>query len=249
MKKYIQEICLEQSKKSVEVFDRLDTIANLVLSSVNTVAGKAISDVHERLKVSKYYRMEVKKFAKEAQDAYYEYEKSHRKNFEGRDGLFLDFLDRVEDNIKQEYNATMLSIWTYFILSKEPEPELRAKIEFAHNLTALCTRLYDLEMDIAKRETGYTFDFDKIMKTARLTKPLHFIRRLNDEFIKVTHGHLLDLNEQRSIVENFKNLENKLIDNEFIEKAGYEALELNPDYKAEVTQEDWEELENKYKEK
>ena len=249
MKKYIQQICLEQSKKSVEVFDHLNTIANLVLSSVNTVAGKAIADMNESLKASKYYRMEVKKFAKEAQDAYYEYEKSHRKNFEGRDGLFLDFLDRVEDNIKQEYNATMLSIWTYFILSKEPKPELRAKIEFAHNLTALCTRLYDLEMDIAKRETGYTFDFDKIMKTARLTKPLHFIQRLNDEFIKVTHGHLLDLNEQRSIAENFKKLENKLIDNEFIEKAGYEALELNPDYKAEVTQEDWEELENKYKEK
>lgn len=247
MRNFIREIQIEQSKKAVKVFDHLNTIINLVLSSINTVAGKAIIDVKEKIEGTKYFRHSIKHFSNQAVCYYYKYERAHRKNFEGRDDLFLDYLDKVEENIKKEYNATRLAIWTHFILSKEPEPEIRAKIEFAYQITQVACHLYDLLIDIARRETGYTCDFNQYLYMARLTKPLYFMKRLRDDFVKEICGNILDVGDVKNISENLKAMGTKLIDNEFIEKAGYEAIALHPEYKSEVSDEDWKELENKYK--
>ena len=60
MKNYLSHACMTTNERAMQVFDRLNSIVNLVIGAVNTIAGKAMFDAIERVKATPYYRHTVK---------------------------------------------------------------------------------------------------------------------------------------------------------------------------------------------
>ena len=106
--------------------------------------------------------------------------------------------------------------------------------------------IYDKLLSDAKQQSGY--DFDKYMRPARLTAVFHYI----DEVCKSVYSQYkdfendVDFNKDRNCIMAFKIIESKLTSEDTLNKAGYEALKLNPDMIKEVAPEDYKELENRY---
>ena len=99
----------EQIQKHIEEnFNKLNSLINLVVGAVNTIAGRAVFDAKSELfKRKDIYRQEVKMNAKLAEKAYYDYERLHTRNFGGRYNMFLDYLSAVEDNIAKDIEALL----------------------------------------------------------------------------------------------------------------------------------------------
>ena len=83
-----------------EQFYKLNSLVNLVVGAVNTIAGKAVIDTKNELyKRKDLWRHEIKYNARLAEKRYYDYEKVHMRNFGVRYNLFIDYLSAIEDNI------------------------------------------------------------------------------------------------------------------------------------------------------
>ena len=82
------------------VFERLNSLVNLSLGAVNTIAGRTLYDACEMLtKDKKRFRFSVKKNANEAKKFFDKYESIHLQNFGDRYQVFLDYRDSIEDEV------------------------------------------------------------------------------------------------------------------------------------------------------
>lgn len=81
MTAYVRQATAVSSQRAMEVFERLNSLVNLVIGAANTVAGKTMFDAIERVRKTPYYRFTLKRHLREAERAYYAYEKLHIQNF------------------------------------------------------------------------------------------------------------------------------------------------------------------------
>lgn len=248
MKTYVQHAPSARQRQAEEVFDRLNSLVNLLVGAVNTIAGKAMFDAIERVKPTPYYRHELKRHLKEAERTYYAYEKRHIQNFGDRTQLFYDYLDTAEEDIQPHVDILRLTIKSMLDKYRQSGTELKAYVETARNLLAFAVHLYDLQVKTAD-EAAPGIHFDKYMNPARLTGTLYHFERAADMICKTEGGAAIDLNKDKDVVLAFHIIEKKLTSEQFLNRVGYEALQLNPECRKYVTPEDWAELEQTVKNK
>lgn len=245
MKNYLSHACMATNERAAQVFDRLNSIVNLVIGAVNTIAGKAMFDAIERVKATPYFRQSVKFELNQAMKQYYDYEKLHMTNFGDRKQLFYDYLDQAEADIQKHVNILRMSIKAMLDKYGQTETELKSYVETARNLLAYACHIYDLQIKTANAQAP-GIDFDVYMRPARLTGILRHYETASDLICKTEGNVIIDLNKDKNVKLAFDIIQTKVTSEDFINRVGFEALELNPECRKYVNEEDYKELEEKY---
>lgn len=243
MTAYVRQATAVSSQRAMEVFERLNSLVNLVIGAANTVAGKTMFDAIERVRKTPYYRFGLKRHLREAERAYYAYEKLHIQNFGDRTQLFYDYLDTVEEDIQPHVDILRFSIKSLLDKYRQTETELKSYVETARNLLAYAVHLYDVQIKTAD-EAAPGIHFDKYMNPARLSRTLYHFEQAADMICKTEDGITIDLNKDANAMLAFRIIEKKLTSERFLNRVGYEALKLNPECRKYITDEDWNELES-----
>lgn len=252
----------EQIQKYIgENFNKLNSLINCVVGAVNTIAGKAVIDTKNELyKRKDLWRQEVKMNARLAEKAYYDYEAIHTRNFGDRYNLFLDYLSAVEDNIAKDVNMLTYSIAQVLTKHNQTDAMLKAQAETARTMSQYACDIFDTIIREANKKVSdlciqnfksvrlrKPFDYTPYFAPARLTSVFHYWDKVTSRLCK-TEGNLpISLNDDPNCKLAFQIIERKLTSEDFLNKAGYDALKLNPEcIKGSISKEDLKELEEKF---
>lgn len=252
----------EQIQKHIgENFNKLNSLINCVVGAVNTIAGKAVIDTKNELyKRKDLWRQEIKMNARLAEKAYYDYEAIHTRNFGDRYNLFLDYLSAVEDSIDKDVNMLTYSIAQVLTKHNQTDAMLKAQIETARTMSQYACDIFDTIIREANKKVSdlciqnfksvrlrKPFDYTPYFAPARLTSVLHYWDKVTSRLCK-TEGNLpISLNDDPNCKLAFQIIERKLTSEDFLNKAGYDALKLNPEcIKGSISNEDLKELEDKF---
>ena len=241
-------------------FAHLNSLMNLVIGAVNTIAGKAVIDAKDELfKRKDLWRFEIKKNARLAEDAYYAYEKVHTRNFGDRYNLFLDYLNAVEDNIEKDVNMLTMSIAQVLTKRNQKDSMLKAKVETARTMSEYACSMFDMLIEKANNKVNTRciklilsrkmkpFDFKPSFAAGRITGVFHYWDKVTSLICKPDHkGESITLNDDPNCKLAFEIIERKITSEDFLNKAGYDALQLNPECISTIAAEDYQELVDKF---
>ena len=251
----------EQIQKHIgENFNKLNSLINCVVGAVNTIAGKAVIDTKNELyKRKDLWRQEIKMNARLAEKAYYDYEAIHTRNFGDRYNLFLDYLSAVEDSIAKDVNMLTYSIAQVLTKHNQTDAMLKAQVETARTMSQYACDIFDTIIREANKKVSdlciqnfksvrlrKPFDYTPYFAPARLTSVFHYWDKVTSRLCK-TEGNLpISLNDDPNCKLAFQIIERKLTSEDFLNKAGYDALKLNPDCISSIAEEDYQELVDKF---
>ena len=245
----------EQIQKHIgENFNKLNSLINCVVGAVNTIAGKAVIDTKNELyKRKDLWRHEIKMNARLAEKAYYDYEAIHTRNF-------LDYLSAVEDSIAKDVNMLTYSIAQVLTKANQTDAMLKAQIETARTMTQYACDIFDTIIREANKKVSdlciqnfksvrlrKPFDYTPYFAPARLTSVFHYWDKVTSKLCKTEGKEPISLNDDPNCKLAFQIIERKLTSEDFLNKAGYDALKLNPEcIKGSISKEDLKELEDKF---
>ena len=229
-------------QRAMSHFDKLNSLVNLVVGAVNSVATNAMVDAVFILKKTHYYKFAIKHHIKEAMADYERWEHVHTQNFGERYNLFLDYLSTAEEEIQPHIDILYYSIKNVMDKAKLEHSDIKARVELVRTLLEYSCCIYDQLIETCLKSTG--LNFDKLMRSARLTKALHHWTIVESHICKCTTD--IDLNKDPKCRMAFNIIEQKLTSEDFFNKAGYIALQQNPDCRRFVPDEDYEELQKRY---
>ena len=252
----------EQIQKHIgENFNKLNSLINCVVGAVNTIAGKATIDTKNELyKRKDLWRQEIKMNARLAEKAYYDYEAIHTRNFGDRYNLFLDYLSAVEDNIAKDVNMLTYSIAQVLTKANQTDAMLKAQVETARTMCQYACYIFDTIIREANKKVydlciqnfksvrlRKPFDYTPYFAPARLTSVYHYWDKVTAKLCKTEGNVPISLNDDPNCKLAFQIIERKLTSEDFLNKAGYDALKLNPEcIKGSISKEDLKELEDKF---
>lgn len=252
----------EQIQKHIgENFNKLNSLINCVVGAVNTIAGKAVIDTKNELyKRKDLWRQEIKMNARLAEKAYYDYEAIHTRNFGDRYNLFLDYLSAVEDSIAKDVNMLTYSIAQVLTKHNQTDAMLKAQVETARTMSQYACDIFDTIIREANKKVSELciqnfksvrlrkpFDYTPYFAPARLTAVYHYWDKVTAKLCKTEDNVPISLNDDPNCKLAFQIIERKLTSEDFLNKAGYDALKLNPEcIKGGISEEDLKELEDKF---
>ena len=246
-----------------EQFYKLNSLVNLVVGAVNTIAGKAVIDAKNELyKRKDLWRHEIKYNARLAEKKYYDYEKIHMRNFGVRYNLFLDYLSAIEDNISKDVDMLTYSIAQVLSKHNQEDAMLKAQIETARTMCEYACCVFDRLIQEANKKVyneccKYSFstmllekpfDYTPYFAPARITPVFHHWDKVTAMLCKTDKdGEPIILDDDPNCKLAFQIIERKIVSEDFLNKAGYDALKLNPEcIKESISDEDLKELEDKF---
>lgn len=247
-----------------EQFYKLNSLVNLVVGAANTIAGKAVIDAKNELyKRKDLWRHEIKYNARLAEKAYYDYERLHTRNFGDRYNLFLDYLSAVEDNLSKDVDMLAYSIAQVLTKNNQQDAMLKARIETARTLCEYACCVFDRLIEEANRKVrrecckmmssvsmhiDKPFDFTPYFKAGKITPVFFHWDKVTAMLCKTGNGEgQIILNTDPNCKLAFQIIEKKLTSEDFLNKAGYDALKLNPEcIKESISDEDLKMLEDKF---
>ena len=252
----------EQIQKHIgENFNKLNSLINCVVGAVNTIAGKAVIDTKNELyKRKDLWRQEIKMNARLAEKAYYDYEAIHTRNFGDRYNLFLDYLSAVEDSIAKDVNMLTYSIAQVLTKHNQTDAMLKAQVETARTMSQYACDIFDTIVREANKKVSELciqnfksvrlrkpFDYTPYFAPARITPVYHYWDKVTAKLCKTEGNVPISLNDDPNCKLAFQIIERKLTSEDFLNKAGYDALKLNPEcIKGSISKEDLKELEDKF---
>ena len=252
----------EQIQKHIgENFNKLNSLINCVVGAVNTIAGKAVIDTKNELyKRKDLWRQEIKMNARLAEKAYYDYEAIHTRNFGDRYNLFLDYLSAVEDSIAKDVNMLTYSVAQVLTKYNQTDAMLKAQVETARTMSQYACDIFDTIIREANKKVSdlciqnfksvrlrKPFDYTPYFAPARLTSVFHYWDKVTSRLCKTEGKEPISLNDDPNCKLAFQIIERKLTSEDFLNKAGYDALKLNPEcIKGSISGEDLKELEDKF---
>lgn len=244
-----------------ENFNKLNSLINCVVGAVNTIAGKAVIDTKNELyKRKDLWRQEIKMNARLAEKAYYDYEAIHTRNFGDRYNLFLDYLSAVEDSIAKDVNMLTYSVAQVLTKHNQTDAMLKAQVETARTMSQYACDIFDTIIREANKKVSdlciqnfksvrlrKPFDYTPYFAPARLTAVYHYWDKVTAKLCKTEGNVPISLNDDPNCKLAFQIIERKLTSEDFLNKAGYDALKLNPEcIKGNISEEDLKELEDKF---
>ena len=245
-----------------EQYHKLNSLMNLVVGAANTIAGRAVIDTKNELyKRKDLWRQEIKYNSRLAEKAYYNYEAIHTRNFGDRYNLFLDYLSAVEDNISKDVDMLTYSIAQVLSKHNQKDAMLKAQIETARTMCEYACCVFDrlikeankkvynecCKYSLSTMQLRKPFDYTPYFAPARLTSVFHYWDKVTSKLCKTEGNVLILLNDDPNCKLAFQIIERKLTSEDFLNKAGYDALKLNPEcIKGSISGEDLKELEDKF---
>ena len=245
-----------------EQYHKLNSLMNLVVGAANTIAGRAVIDTKNELyKRKDLWRQEIKYNSRLAEKAYYNYEAIHTRNFGDRYNLFLDYLSAVEDNIGKDVDMLTYSIAQVLSKHNQKDAMLKAQIETARTMCEYACCVFDrlikeankkvynecCKYSLSTMQLRKPFDYTPYFAPARLTSVFHYWDKVTSKLCKTEGNVLILLNDDPNCKLAFQIIERKLTSEDFLNKAGYDALKLNPEcIKGSISGEDLKELEDKF---
>ena len=245
-----------------EQFYKLNSLVNLVVGAVNTIAGKAVIDAKNKLyKRKDLWRHEIKYNARLAEKKYYDYEKVHMRNFGVRYNLFLDYLSAIEDNIRKDVDMLTYSIAQVLSKHNQTDAMLKAQIETARTMCEYACCVFDRLMKEANKkvynesckysfsamQVEKPFDYTPYFAPVRLTSVFCHWDKVTARLCKSENDVPISLDDDPNCKLAFEIIERKIVSEDFLNKAGYDALKLNPEcIKESISDEDLKELEDKF---
>lgn len=246
-----------------EQFYKLNSLVNLVVGAANTIAGRAVIDTKNELyKRKDLWRHEIKYNARLAEKTYYDYEAIHTRNFGDRYNLFLDYLSAVEDNIGKDVDMLTYSIAQVLSKHNQKDAMLKARIETARTMCEYACCVFDrlikeankkvhnecCKYSLSTMQLRKPFDYTPYFAPARITPVFHYWDKVTARLCKTGKGEeQIILNTDPNCKLAFEIIEKKLTSEDFLNKAGYDALKLNPEcIKDSISDEDLKELEDKF---
>ena len=246
-----------------EQFYKLNSLVNLVVGAANTMAGRVVIDTKNELyKRKDLWRHEIKLNARLAEKAYYDYERLHTRNFGDRYNLFLDYLSAVEDNIGKDVDMLTYSIAQVLSKHNQKDAMLKAQIETARTMCEYACCVFDrlikeanknvynecCKYSLSTMELRKPFDYTPYFAPARITPVFHYWDKVTARLCKTGKGEeQIILNTDPNCKLAFEIIERKLTSEDFLNKAGYDALKLNPEcIKGSISDEDLKVLEDKF---
>ena len=246
-----------------EQYHKLNSLMNLVVGAANTIAGRAVIDTKNELyKRKDLWRHEIKLNARLAEKTYYDYEAIHTRNFGDRYNLFLDYLSAVEDNIGKDVDMLTYSIAQVLSKHNQKDAMLKAQIETARTMCEYACCVFDrlikeankkvynecCKYSLSTMQLRKPFDYTPYFAPARLTAVFHYWDKVTARLCKTGKGEeQIILNTDPNCKLAFEIIEKKLTSEDFLNKAGYDALKLNPEcIKESISDEDLKELEDKF---
>ena len=246
-----------------EQFYKLNSLVNLVVGAANTIAGRAVIDTKNELyKRKDLWRHEIKYNARLAEKTYYDYEAIHTRNFGDRYNLFLDYLSAVEDNIGKDVDMLTYSIAQVLSKHNQKDAMLKAQIETARTMCEYACCVFDrlikeankkvynecCKYSLSTMQLRKPFDYTPYFAPARLTAVFHYWDKVTARLCKTgKREEQIILNTDPNCKLAFEIIERKLTSEDFLNKAGYDALKLNPEcIKDSISDEDLKELEDKF---
>ena len=245
-----------------EQFYKLNSLVNLVVGAVNTIAGKAVIDAKNKLyKRKDLWRHEIKYNARLAEKKYYDYEKVHMRNFGVRYNLFLDYLSAIEDNIGKDVDMLTYSIAQVLSKHNQTDAMLKAQIETARTMCEYACCVFDRLMKEANKkvynesckysfsamQVEKPFDYTPYFAPVRLTSVFCHWDKVTARLCKSENDVPISLDDDPNCKLAFEIIERKIVSEDFLNKAGYDALKLNPEcIKESISDEDLKELEDKF---
>lgn len=227
-------------------FDELVTTLNIAQSAANTIAGKCLCEAYECLSQHTLFRNpHIRRYANLAKEKYYSYEKVHASDWGERYQMFLDHLDSVEEIINPHLQILYFAVKRVLDKHNQPDTELRSKLEVAYVMIELSCRIFDNLL--RKAEERANRNFTKYLKPARLTGCLTFWDNVVNSICVTRKGEPdIDLNADADCKLALKVIDTKLSDADFLGKAAYSSLKLNPDVVEKYCKNDFKSLEEKY---
>ena len=246
-----------------EQYHKLNSLMNLVVGAANTIAGRAVIDTKNELyKRKDLWRHEIKLNARLAEKTYYDYEAIHTRNFGDRYNLFLDYLSAVEDNIGKDVDMLTYSIAQVLSKHNQKDAMLKAQIETARTMCEYACCVFDrlikeankkvynecCKYSLSTMQLRKPFDYTPYFAPARLTAVFHYWDKVTARLCKTGKGEeQIILNTDPNCKLAFEIIERKLTSEDFLNKAGYDALKLNPEcIKGSISEEDLKMLEDKF---
>ena len=246
-----------------EQYHKLNSLMNLVVGAANTIAGRAVIDTKNELyKRKDLWRHEIKLNARLAEKTYYDYEAIHTRNFGDRYNLFLDYLSAVEDNIGKDVDMLTYSIAQVLSKHSQKDAMLKAQIETARTMCEYACCVFDrlikeankkvynecCKYSLSTMQLRKPFDYTPYFAPARITPVFHYWDKVTARLCKTGKGEeQIILNTDPNCKLAFEIIEKKLTSEDFLNKAGYDALKLNPEcIKCSISDEDLKVLEDKF---
>ena len=222
-------------ERAMAHFDKLNSLVNLVAGAVNSVATNAMTDAVFMLKKTHYYRHAIKHHIKQAMADYERWEHVNTKKFGERYNLFIDYLSTAEEEIQPHIDILYYSIKNAMDKQKLDHSDIKARVELVRTLLEYACFMYDTLIKTCLESTG--LNFDKLMRPARLTTALHHWTIVESHICKCTTN--IDLNKDPKCRMAFNIIEKKLTSEDFINRAGFLALQKNPGCRKYVSDEDY----------
>lgn len=232
------------SKQEVmRLFDRCNSLVNLVVGAANSMAGSALADAVDAARHSKYYKHEAKRELNMAVKCYEQYERMHRSNFGDRYRLFLDYLDATDDALRKHVGIFRMSLMQVMTRNNVEDADIKAYMETARCMAALACTTYDNVVEGMEKRACHAANFKAAFGPARLTNVLFHLDRASKIIVVHNGSDVVDLNGDPNCSLAMEIIQKKLSSEDTLNRAGYIAIKENPDCAKYMSDEDMKILE------
>lgn len=217
--------------------DRSCSAAYVIVCCGNDVAGMALHDATAELReYPRIYRMDVKRAAKTAEERFLKYEHLLRETLKERFRLWLDIADNVNEEMRRHVFNLYMSFKQHLDTNGIPLSALRARIYTADTLLNISVRNFDDFFKVTRESTGT--DLSRLFQPARLDG----VGRAWDVVCNAMSGTdaagNIDFNESPRCRLAVDIICRRIADHEMLNRAGLDALRLNPELTKDLSEED-----------
>lgn len=232
------------SKQEVmRLFDRCNSLVNLVVGAANSMAGSALADAVDAARHSKYYKHEAKRELNMAVKCFEQYECMHYSNFGDRYRLFLDYLDATDDALRKHVGIFRMSLMQVMTRNNVEDADIKAYMETARCMAALACTTYDNVVEGMEKRACHAANFKAAFSPARLTNVLFHLDRASKIVVVHNGSDVVDLNGDPNCSLAMEIIQKKLSSEDTLNRAGYIAIKENPDCAKYMSDEDMKILE------
>ncbi len=223
------------ANKNIESdFGHTASLFYIVIGAVNDLASHAMTDAMEAVRKSGHYRHSVKYHIREAQRKFDGYERMMKEQLTDRFPLFMDITDEVYEMIRPDMEKLYFSFKSELDKHREPESELKARMETAIAMLDLAVYMFDRFFDSARERTKA--DFRPMFLPGRLGG---VAKSWHEAFAPLDKSKdTIDFNESGTCRMALRVIEVKLTGEELFNRAGAMAIRLNPDCEKYLSEED-----------
>lgn len=214
--------------------NHISALFHTIIGAANDIAHSQMLDCIEIIKTTGHYRWAVKKNIKQALAFYQKFERANYADMKGPEGdkqqLYMDYLDNVSDRMKPHVFKFYMSIKQFLDKQHIPNSSLKANILCTAQLLVYAVFLFD--KFIEECPPIPTIDLRKTYFSARLYPMVRYWEIVLNTLCPDCAN--INFEDDTNCKLAFDIIESNIVLEEYIDKSGKEALNLNPEVKNQL---------------